>query len=227
MNLALNFFCYPASARMWGDDREKYRALFGTIFSIFTLILLAAVLLFEFNSRWIMALLVRKPEYQDAFTIIGTIAFAYSMQVLITLLIAPLYSNLNIQSIFLSYLVGGVINTLLNLLLIPGSGIVGAAISTAVSYLAVTVLLGYANYRVTSFPFFDRRLFAVLFFFIVGWAGSLAARGQVSLGGSLAIDLIFLSGVIFFAVRRFLRPEEMEILRAMGREVQYRFRKTG
>jgi O-antigen/teichoic acid export membrane protein len=173
-----------------------------------------------------MALLARKPEYQDASTIIGTIVFAYSMQVLITLLIAPLYSNMNIRTIFLSYLVGGVINTLLNLLLIPGSGIVGAAISTAVSYLAVTVLLGYANYRVALFPFFERRLLAVLLFFLVGWASSLAARGWISLAGSLAIDLLFLSVVIFFATRRFLRPDEMEILCALASDVQNRFRKT-
>ncbi|OGC94653.1 MAG: hypothetical protein A2W25_09350 [candidate division Zixibacteria bacterium RBG_16_53_22] len=227
LTLALNFFWFPVSARMWIDDRRKYLALFRTIFSTFILLLLTAVLLFEFNSRWIMTLLGRKPEYQDAYVIIGTIAFAYSMQVLITLLTAPLYSNLNVRAIFLCYLVGGVINTILNLLLIPGSGIVGAAISTAVSYLAVTVLLGYGNYRMALFPFFDRRLFAILPLFLAGWAGSLAARGQVSLAGSLAIDLLFLSGIAFIAVHWFLRPGEMEILRTMASEVQNRFRKAG
>lgn len=227
LTIALNFFWYPVSARMWIDDRKKYLGLFRTIFSIFIPLLLTAVLLLEFNSRWIMTLLCRKPEYQDAYVIIGTIAFAYGMQVLITLLTAPLYSNLNVRTIFLCYLVGGVINTILNLLLIPGSGIVGAAISTAVSYLVVTVLLGYGNYKMALFPFLDRRLFAVLPLFFAGWGGSLVARGQVSLAGSLAVDLLFLSGTAFVVARWFLRPGEIEILRTIANEVQNRFRKTG
>ena len=207
LTYALNFFWYPVSARLWLEDREKYRIFFMAMFTAFTACLLLLVVLFESNARWLMALLVRKPEYQDAYAIMGTIAFAYSLQVLITLLTAPLYSNMNVRTIFLCYLVGGIINTLLNFLLIPESGIIGAAISTAASYLAVTLLLGYANYRVASFRFLDRRLLFFVPFFTAGWVCSIITLRHLSLSGVLASDLLVV-GITVLGGYFLLRPEE-------------------
>jgi O-antigen/teichoic acid export membrane protein len=222
LTYALNFFWYPVSARLWLDDREKYRTFFKSLFTAFTVVLLLVVVLFENNSEIIMDLLVRKKEYHDAHVIMGTIAFAYSMQVLITLLTAPLYSNMNTRTIFSCYLVGGIINTLLNILLIPQSAIIGAAISTAVSYLVVTLLLGYANYRVASFKFFDSRLLLVIPLFFAGWAGSIiACRHQLPIFEILAIDLLVVV-VALFVGYFLIRSDEMALLINAAKEVKKR-----
>ncbi|MBJ6724255.1 oligosaccharide flippase family protein [Geomesophilobacter sediminis] len=188
LTLALNFFWFPVSARLWVDDREKYRQVFVSVFAGFAALLGTLVLLFELNSALIVRLLVRRPEYQDAHVITGIIALAYSMQVLITLLTAPLYSNGNTKSIFSCYLVGGVANAVLNLLLIPGWGILGAAVSTALSYLVIVLLMGYLNYRLVRFAFLDRRLLPVAGTFAVLWRGAVWLRESAATHQLLLAD---------------------------------------
>ena len=223
LSYALNYFWFPVSARLWIDDREKYRRFFKALFTVFVACLLLMVMFFELNSHWIMALLVKKMEYQDAYVIMGAIAFSYSMQVLITLLTAPLYSNLNTKAICYCYMIGGIINTLLNLLLIPGNGIIGAAVSTAVSYLVVTLLLGYCNYKIAFFRFFDSRLLLIIPLFIAGWAGSFFVRGHLSLFGILASNLL-VAAVAMLGAHLLLSPEETAIIRSLARDAKIRFK---
>jgi O-antigen/teichoic acid export membrane protein len=223
LTYALNFFWYPVSARLWLEDREKYLAFFRIIFTAFTACLLLLVVMFENNSHYIMALLVRQKDYQDAGAILGIISFAYSMQVLITLLTAPLYSNMNNRTILSSFVAGGIVNTLLNLLLIQNYGIVGAAISTAASYLVVTLLLGYFNYRSASFRFLDRRLLVVIPVFGAGWLLCVAFWRNLSLSGTLGVDLLAV-GVALGCGCFLLAPEETALMRSAFCQAKSRLR---
>src|SRR6185369_8450757 len=169
ITFALNFFWFPVSARLWVENRDQYMKVFTVVFAGLLAVLLAAVCLFELNSSTIMQIFVRRSSYQDAHIIMGTIAFAFSMQVLITLLTAPLYSNRNIKAIFFAYLAGGVLNTILNILLIPKTGIIGAAVSTALAYLVIVVAMGFLNYRLARFSFMDSRLKYIVSGFMAAW----------------------------------------------------------
>ena len=131
----------------------------------------------------------------DAYVITGIIAFAFAMQVLITLLTAPLYSNGNTKTIFAAYLCGGLINTILNIALIPSIGIIGAAVSTAVSYLVIVLLMAWMNYRMAGFAFFDRRLVPVTVLFIAAWGGVAWLRDSLQLYQVLLWDGGLLLGV--------------------------------
>jgi O-antigen/teichoic acid export membrane protein len=199
LTYALNFFWFPMSARLWVEDREKYRRVFRLTFMAFSAGLLVIVLLFELNSRAIMQLLVRKSEYHDAYAIMGIIAFAFALQVLITLLTAPLYANRNVKSILFCYLLGGGTNVGLNFLLIPSTGIVGAAVSTAASYFVVVCCMAILNYRAACFDFLDRRLVYVAAVFLAAWAGMHQLReGLGLLQGLLAnIPVIGVAGAAF------------------------------
>ncbi len=219
LTMALNYFWFPVSARLWVENREKYRRAFIAMFAGFVTILLASVTLFELNSRMIMQLMVRRSEYHDAYTITGIIAFAFAMQVLITLLTAPLYSNGNTKTIFTAYLCGGLVNTALNIALIPSSGIMGAAISTAVSYLVIVLLMAWLNYRMAGFVFFDRRLIPVLFLFVTCWGGVALLRDTLQVYQVLLADVVLLLSMTTLLYRVALKKEEKEYLYSMYAEL--------
>jgi O-antigen/teichoic acid export membrane protein len=202
LTFALNYFWFPVSARLWVENREKYRKVFSIVFTAFATALFITVLLFELNSRVIMKILVRKPDYQDAYFIIGIIAFAFAMQVLITFLTAPLYSNKNPKMIFLSFLSGGLLNGLLNFL----------AISTAVSYFLIVMVMSYLNYKVADFSFCDKRLIYLGVAFLALWVGVAYLREHVrfyQLIISNVILLVTLGSVVYFKV---LKNEEKKFI---------------
>ncbi len=215
LTMALNYFWFPVSARLWVENREKYRTAFIAMFAGFVTVLFVAVTLFELNSRIIMQLMVRRPEYHDAYIITGVIAFAFAMQVLITLLTAPLYSNGNTKTIFTAYLCGGLVNTILNFLLIPSTGIIGAAVSTAVSYLVIVLLMAWMNYRMAGFAFFDRRLVPVTLLFVVVWSAVAWLRDSLQLYQVLLWDAGLLLGVAVLLYRVALKEEEKAYLHGM------------
>jgi O-antigen/teichoic acid export membrane protein len=220
LTLAMNYFWFPVSARLWVENREKYRKAFIALFAAFTTVLFLAVTLFELNSGLIIRLMVRRAEYHDAYTITGIIAFAFAMQVLITLLTAPLYSNGNTKTIFTAYVVGGIINTMLNILLIPSTGILGAAVSTAISYLAIVLLMAWMNYRMAAFNFLDQRLVPVSLIFFAIWGGVAWLRDSLQLYQVLLVDvgLLLFVGVLLYLVG--LREEEKGFLNGMYIEMK-------
>lgn len=215
LTMALNFFWFPVSARLWVENREKYRKVFTAVFAGFVTLLLCSVALFELNSGLIMRLMVRRPEYYDASVITGIIAFAFAMQVLITLLTAPLYSNSNTKTIFAAYLCGGIVNIVLNILWIPATGIFGAAVSTAVSYLVIVLLMAWMNYRMAGFAFFDRRLVPVTLLFVTAWGGAAWSRDSLQLYQLLLVNMVAIVGVVALLYAIALKSEEKAYLNGM------------
>jgi O-antigen/teichoic acid export membrane protein len=174
-----------------------------------------AVLLFELNSKLILQILARNVEYRDAYVIMGTIAFAFGLMVLITLLTGPLYSNKNTTSILVSYLLGAALNCVLNFLLIPSYGIWGAAISTVASYLLTILLISYFNYNIAKFSFFDKRLVYVLISFFPIWFLITIVREQVDFIQLVLVNIaliLVLGSLIYFKV---INKEEKEYFLSM------------
>ncbi|HBA86928.1 MAG TPA: polysaccharide biosynthesis protein [Geobacter sp.] len=212
ITFALNFFWFPVSARLWTESREKYTEVFRVIFTGMAALLLTAVCLFELNSATIMELFIRRAAYHDAHVIMGTIAFAFSMQVLITLLTAPLYSNRNTRAILMAYCAGGILNTVLNVLLIPKMGIVGAAVSTAVAYLLIVMVMAVLNYRLAGFFFVDPRLKYVVVLLLACWGLLGWARGHLSTPGILCTDVAFVALVSAAACKKGMHSGERDYL---------------
>jgi O-antigen/teichoic acid export membrane protein len=223
--VALNYFWFPVSVRLWKFEKEKYKKVFVSVFAGIVVILFIAVGFFELNARILMKILVRHPEYHDAYNIIGIIAFAFSMQVLITLLTAPLYSNHNMKTLLLSYIIGGIFNTLFNYLLIPSIGVLGAAFSTAVSYLIIVVFMSHMNYKIADFYFIDRRLIPLTFIFIFTWGGIAWIRDLLNLYQLLLVNIVFLGTAITLLYFKVLTVIEREYL--YGMYSYFRLKKVG
>lgn len=209
---ALNFFWVPVSARLWVENRGKFTQAFRLLFTLFLTILLMVVLLFELNSKMIIHLLIRREEYYDAYAIMGILAFSFAMQVLITLLTAPLYSNKNTRTIFFAHLIGGLTNTILNFLIIPSTGIFGAAISTAVSYLTVVLVMSYMSYKLADFAFLNKHVFYIIGLFIFAWGGIFSTREYFEMYQSILASILVIlviGAIVYFKV---LEKKEREYL---------------
>jgi O-antigen/teichoic acid export membrane protein len=215
LTFALNFFWFPVSARLWIENREKYRKYFKLVFSVFSAALFLAVLLFELNAKLLMRIFARRADYQDAYVIMGIIAFAFAMQVLITLLTAPLYSNKNPRMIFFSYCLGGVINTFLNFILIPPYGIMGAAVSTAVAYLIIVVMMSALNYRVAKFRFLDRRFIYQIGLLLALWVPIVSIRGHVRVFQLIVVNVILVLAAGLAYYLKTLTKEEQRLVRSL------------
>jgi O-antigen/teichoic acid export membrane protein len=215
---ALNLFWIPLSAKLWTEDKPAYVKAFRFVFAAFTLFLWIAVVLFEFDSKLIMRIMVRKPDYQDAYVIMGMIAFAFAMSVLITLLTAPLYSDQKPRLIFLSYLSGSVLNLTLNFALIPRYGIRGAALATAASYTLIVLVMSFSLYRFLEFRFLDRRLLYLGAGFAMIWPGAAALREILVTPQVVAVNIAFLFTMGFVIHAFVLRSEEKSYLVTVTRE---------
>ena len=209
---ALNFFWFPLSSKLWIENREKYRQAFKSAFSVFISVLFVAVLMFELNSKIIMKILVRKPDYQDAFIIMGIIAFAFAMQVLITLLTAPLYANKSPYFILFCYLSGAILNAILNFILIPPYGLLGAAISTAVSYLLVVSIMSFLNYKIADFSFLDNRIIYAGSFFVILWAGCAYLKNHLSLFQAILVSFVIISIISILLYFLVLKEDEKRFI---------------
>jgi O-antigen/teichoic acid export membrane protein len=209
---ALNIFWFPVSARMWQESREKYRKAFVPVFTGFVTALSLSVLLFELNTRIIMRVLVSRASYREAYTIMGLIAFAFAMQVLITLLTAPLYSNKNPSSILGSYVTGGVLNIILNFLLIPRFSFLGAAVATAISYLIVVLMMGLLNYRIPKFRFLEKRLVYIVPIFLLLWVVIAIVRDHLTVIQVLIGDMVLVFGTAVAVFFIGLKKEEKNYL---------------
>jgi len=218
---ALYLFWNPVSAKLWVEDKEKYRKAFVKIFGGACVFLLLAVVLFELNSKLIISILARRPEYRDAYGIMGIIALAFALQVLLTLLTGPLYSNKNPNMIFISYLSGGILNGALNYFLIPKHGIWGAAVATVISYLVIVLVMGFLNYRVAKFPFLDKRLIAVFSGFVVLWGLMGWMREHMRVYELLIVDLLLITVVAGIVYGFLLHRDERMYLSSAIRNFKF------
>jgi len=174
--------------------------------------------MFELNSRIIVRLLARNAQYYDAYIIMGIMAAGLSMEILVILLTAPLYSNRNPKYILVAYIAGGLLNSALNFFLVPSSGILGAAISMAISDLALVLLLSYFNYRVARFSFLNKRIFYALSIFAIGWLSLAYIREHAGLSQIFLLDIILILTAAPLIYSKFLSKKERAYLYLIYKE---------
>ncbi len=209
-SMALNFFWYPVSVKLWQEARDKYLRYFRILVSLSIPVLFTILLLFELNSRLIVYVFARKPEYQNIYPYLSLIAFAFIMQVMITIITAPLYANENPRWILCANLCGGLLKLILNIALIPGYGLWGAAISTAVSYFAVVVFLTYAAYRVCHFPFIEKRCSYALLVAVFIWTIAFSVRDHLSCAYGILLSLLAVAVLAGLFYLLYLRADEKQ-----------------
>lgn len=184
----------PFALRMYGED-PHYLANWSRIFSIWAFVLAIAGLGLAFFSPEMMRVLT-PPEYWPAANVlgIGAVGLVFYGTVQMTVLGVSIAK----KTILINYAAWTAAATalLLNLLLVPQFGAVGAAVATLCAYVVLTSLLLFWSQRLHPMPLDWRKLGYSLALVALALAGGALAR-TVEIG---VAAILLKSLVILFAI---------------------------
>lgn len=171
LSQALNLFWFPMVTKLLVQDKNKFCTMYSRyVTKIYYGIYLILISITIFSTELVN--IFTSKEYLYAANILGIITFCYLLQIMLQIFTAPLYSEQKNNMIVFSYIVGAIINIFLNTILIKKYNIVGAAISTLLSYAIVSlILIGFVEkqlkVKIYNLEFFIINIIGVSSFIIL------------------------------------------------------------
>ena len=197
------------------DNRNQIYSRTLTYFVFVTGVILLGLSLFAEE----LVSLMTTPEFLKASTVIPILGLAMIFNGCHTVLAIGLNITKKMGAIFPVTAISAVLNLILNYLLIPQYGMMGAAVATLISYLLMAVLMWYASQRVYPIKYEWGRIGKV--FFSIGML--------LLISKFVVIDVFYLSVlfniglfVLFFPLLyliKFLNDEEKRIIRVWVPEI--------
>ncbi|HEX2708397.1 MAG TPA: oligosaccharide flippase family protein [Solirubrobacterales bacterium] len=151
---------WPPLAYSIRDDGEARRA-YATVVTLFVAGCAFVVTGMWLFSRWIVRALAA-PEFFGSYKAVGLIATAVTLYALYLVMVVILGRTGRTEFNFPAAIAALVANVVLNLLLVPPLGIVGAALALVASYLVVLVLMYGFTQRLFPVPYQWGRLARVV-----------------------------------------------------------------
>jgi O-antigen/teichoic acid export membrane protein len=152
---------WPPLAYSIRNDDEARRT-YATVVTLFlagcTWLVVGLWLLAQYLIRFFVA-----PKFFDAYEVVGLIAAAVTLYALYMVMVVILGRTGRTEYNFPAAIAALVSNVILNLLLVPPLGIVGAGLALVVSYLVVIALMYWFTQRLFPVPYEWGRLARVLF----------------------------------------------------------------
>ncbi len=206
---------WPPLAYSIQDDEEARRA-YSVILTWFAVVLAFGVTGLWLESRWIVRLLAA-PEFFDSHEAVGLLATGIALYALYLAMVIVLGRTGRTEFSFPPTIAATATNIVLNLVLVPPLGIVGAGLALVASYLVVVVLMYVFTQRLFPVPYEWRRLAL-----IVLSAAALIGAGEALLPTSGFVGLVSRTALwlaypaVLYAVG-FLHEEERSRLVALLR----------
>jgi O-antigen/teichoic acid export membrane protein/glycosyltransferase involved in cell wall biosynthesis len=200
---------WPAFAYSIQDDREARR----TYSYVLTYVVLATCwtsLAFGLLSPWIVHVLARNPSFHRASSAVALLSFGGAAYTAYTVMAIGSGRARKTQWNWLIAGIAAVVNVVLNVILIPPYGMIGAAIATAAAYLALFLGMIIYSQEVYYVPYQWRRVLTA----------ASAAVGLNVLGSALHVPLaaavvLVLSYPFVLAPLGFYLPAELQRLRRL------------
>jgi O-antigen/teichoic acid export membrane protein len=200
---------WPAFAYSIEDDREARRTYAFVLTYLVTFVSWVSLALGAL-SPWLVSLLT-SARYQRAEEAVPILAFAFAAYAGYTVLAIGSGRARRTQLNWAVTGAGAAVNVALNIWLIPRYGMVGAAVSTLVAYVALFVGMTIYAQSVYPVPYQWRRLLTVVG---AGVALTVAARaGGLSLAPSAALVLVY---PLVLLPLGFYQPAELKRLRRLA-----------
>jgi O-antigen/teichoic acid export membrane protein len=151
---------WPPLAYSIRDDEEARRA-YAVVVTAFTALCGFIVVGMWLEARWIVRLLAA-PDFFDSYEAIGPLALGAALYGVYLALVVILGRTGKTEYNFPVTIVATVANVILNLILVPAWGIVGAGVALIASYLIVIVLIYGVSRRIFPIPWQWGRLAVVV-----------------------------------------------------------------
>jgi O-antigen/teichoic acid export membrane protein len=182
---------WPPLAYSISDDEEARRT-YAVVVTAFAALCGVIVVGMWLEARWIVRLLA-DPSFFDSYEAIGPLALGAALYGIYLALVVILGRTGKTGYNFPVTIVATIANVVLNLILVPAWGIVGAGVALIISYLVVIVLIYAVSRRIFPISWQWGRLAVV-----VGAAAVLIAAGELLLPTDGAAG--FLSRLAVFAL---------------------------
>ncbi len=206
---------WPPLAYSIADDDQARRA-YSLVFTWFAAVCAFVVTGLWLLARWIVELLAA-PEYFEAYEAVGLLTTGIALYSLYLVLVVILGRTGRTEFNLPATIAGTAVNIVLNVILIPPLGIVGAAIALVASYLVILAAMYVVTQRLFPVPYEWGRL-ALL----VTVTAALVAAGELVLPRD-GLDGFFLRVMVWLALPAvlwmagFLSEQERRVLRTLLR----------
>jgi O-antigen/teichoic acid export membrane protein len=203
---------YPPLAYSISDDEEARQA-YATIVSWFLAACTFVVVGMWLFSSWIVRLLAA-PAYFEAHQAVGLISTGVMLYALYFVMVVIMGRTNRTELSFPATVVGTIANVILNLVLIPPLGIVGAGLALVASYLIILAVMYVFTQRLFPVPYQWRRILQVTAIAAAVTVPAELLFPDEGIGG-LALRLAAWSLYpVLLWVTRFPYPGEREAIRA-------------
>lgn len=192
---------FPLAAR---NDAPKVFAKIMTYFLTITLFLSLGVIFFS----KIAIRLMSPTEYWNAFSIVSLIVFSTVLWGTANIAVVGLHIKRKTKYVSIIIGVSACLNLILNYLLIPTYGMMGAASATLFSYLAMVFFIFWINRKIYPVPYEHMRVFKLLAILGILFLISQLIGKDVLLSNMAYTSLILLAYPILLYIFRFLTQEE-------------------
>lgn len=187
-----------SSVERFGTEENK--VFFRNIYKLFNLILAFSTAVCLIFTKEI-AFFLFKTDFYEAWTIVPILLIAYVFQGEATFLGSVFTANKRTNVLFVSTLIGSGVNVILNLILIPKFGNIGAAIATVCGYFIICSIRYISAGKVLSLnvTFLDEGItVAVLLGLAAGSYSTLFIRIISGIVGLLIISILQRKTIVFF-----------------------------
>jgi O-antigen/teichoic acid export membrane protein len=151
---------FPPLAYSIVDDDEARRA-YSAVVTWFVVVMAMTITAIWLTAPWIVRIFAA-PEYFDAYKAVGPVVAGTALYAIYMVLLVVLGRTGRTEFNFPATLAGVAVNIVLNLILVPAWGIVGAAVSLVISYGVVLVLMYVFTQRLFPVPYEWGRLLRVV-----------------------------------------------------------------
>lgn len=192
------------------DDAKR---IYARVLVYFTLIGMAFVLLLSIFSKEILSIIATQ-KFIKGYKVIPLISLSYLLLGMCSILVAGIHIVKKTKYATLSIIITCPINLLLNYLLIPSFGMMGAAFATILSCLFLSLLYFHFSQKLYPIPHeFGRIGFIFITGFLV-YILSTLIQGEILLSIFLKA-LIFLLYPTLLYISGFFKPEEIKEIRRL------------
>ncbi len=128
------------------------------------------------------------------------------------------------KTILVSSAIGSILNIVLNIILTPRYGIVGAAISTSISYIIVSVILFVITNRLTKVNIFDKYFWKIFLAGVLSLGVSYILNSYLSILGIkklivLSVTFSFIYGLLLLLLR-VVQEADLIMIREVGKRTK-------